>query len=201
MKPEKITIKKSTDSEPEKKNFQYVIRHYGSLLMYAQILLILAIGLFVFVYPKWQEVTSDTEGGLAHWQDKRDQLEDALVDAQKLVKIYNNLDKAEREKLTKILPAKEQVPQLMSQLEALFATEELFVTSMNINSTEEKTVGEKVRALSVEINFSAPQDYYQFRKVIEKLESNVRILSIKSFNYSSDLTDITMQADAFFVGK
>jgi len=201
MEPTKITIEKTGQIKGKKSPWLGLIQRYGKLIIYAEIVLIISLGFFIFVVPKWREVTSDTEGGLSYWQEERDKLQAALVDAQKLVKVYNSLDKSERAKLMKILPSEADMPRLMDQLESLFASEEIFLTSLGFNPLDDDLVSGKIKTLEVEISFSPPQDYYQFKRIMEKLEANIRLLNIKSFRYSPDATDITVMADVYFVAK
>ncbi len=202
MEPTKITINKSTAQKtPGKKSFIEMISKRGNFIIYIEVILIILLGFFVLVIPKWKEVTVDTEGGLTHWQEEKDKLQAALVDAQKLVKLYNNLDKNERDKLVKILPTEEDVPQLMNQLESLFYSEEIFLTDLVMTPVDTGELGGKIRTLDVEMTFSAPQDYYQFKKIMDKLERNVRILNIKSFRYSPGDENMSISAEAYFIGK
>lgn len=202
MKPTKITINKSGGQPTKpKKQFSEFIAKKGNLIIYAEVILIILLGFFILVIPKWKEVTADTEGGLSYWQEEKDRLQAALVDAQRLVKLYNNLDKNERDKLVKILPTEEQMPQLMDQLESLFYSEEIFLTNLTMVPVDTGELGGKIRTLDVEMTFSAPQDYYQFKNIMDKLERNVRILNIKSFRYSPQDEDISISAEAYFIGK
>ena len=202
MEPTKITINKTSAQQTKaKKSFVDFVSKRGNFIVYAVAFLIISLGFFLLVIPKWKEVTVDTEGGLSYWQEEKDKLQAALVDAQKLVKLYNNLDRTERDKLVKILPTEDQAPQLMDQLESLFYSEEIFLTNLTMAPVDTGELGAKVKTLDVEMTFSAPQDYYQFKRIMDKLERNVRILNIESFRFSPADEKISISAEAYFIGK
>jgi Tfp pilus assembly protein PilO len=204
MKLKKIKVKpekeKSKQSDKPPITWQEISQKYGRWILIVEVVLILVLGLAFIVKPKFDEVTSDTEGGLTYYQEELNDVQNDLVDVQKLVKLYNNLNKNEREKLFKVLPTGDQIPELMSQLEALFASEELFITGL-IMTPQEIPAGlvSNFKTLEVQITIAAPQDYFHFKRVIEKLETNVRIMSINSMNYMIDSEELAILATAYYI--
>ena len=177
----------------------FLVSH-NQLILIIEVVLILVLGYFFFLAPKITAVTKATQGDVTHWEEQLATAKKNNARAKRLVDLYNSLGTTQRDKLFKILPKNAQIPELMSQLEALFGSENLFMSSFlvsEVNFGEGAVLPFKI--LQVQIVFTKPDDYKAYRRVLSKLENNIRILNIQSVGYSDDVDQFTISAFAYFL--
>ena len=137
---------------------------------------------------------------MLYWEEQLTTAKTNNAQVQRLVKLYNSLGTTQRDKLFRILPPDAQIPELMSQLEALFDSENMFMSDFLVS---EVSFGEGAvlpfRVLQVQIVFTDPGSYDSYRKILSKLENNMRILNIQSISYSDELDLFTISGFAYFL--
>lgn len=195
-------IKPTSDDKKSPASWPQLIGKYGRWLIILEMMLILGIGLFFLVRPKWVEVTSDTAGGLSYWQNELASVERDLIDVQKLVKLYNSLNRAERDKLYKILPDQNESEKLMTQVEALLDSQELILTSFSVNQVADlASAPTHYSSLNLNIDFSGLRDYQHYKDVIRSLESFIRVMNIDNIYYNTSIEDMSVVATIYYKNK
>lgn len=180
-------------------NIAKLIIAFKQWILIIEVAVILGLGYFFLIAPQLQFGIGEDGQSLTYWEDELAAAEQALVDAQSLVAVYNKLSRQDREKLQRILPSGEQVPLLMSQIEALFESEQLFLTSFSAFHLENSILTPAgMEIVSIEMGFLAPQDYQTYKSLLEKLESHVRLLDIRTVEYSPGNNTFTISAFAYF---
>lgn len=173
---------------------------YQQWILIIEVVLILVVGYFLILAPKITSVTEATRGDVAYWEEQLAIAKTNNARSQRLVELYNSLGTTQRDKLFKILPKDAQIPELMSQLEALFDSEDIFMSNFLVS---EVSFGEGAvlpfRVLQIQIVFTKPDDYNAYRDVLLKLERNMRILNIQSISYSDDVDQFTISAFTYFL--
>ncbi len=191
--------KLSSDSDSAGGGFSQLLITYKRWILMAEVIIILGLGYVLLIAPQLQFDTGADGQSLAHWEQQLVTAEQALIDAQTLVTLYNKLSVQDLQKLDMILPAEQDVPILMSQLEALFLSEELFLTDLSAFHLENSLLAPPgMQILSVKISFLAPQSYSMYKDLLTKLESNVRMLDIQTVEYSPGNNAFLIEAFAYF---
>ncbi len=180
--------------------WQSFLVKYQQWILIIEVTIILVLGYFLVIAPKVKHITEATQGDVAYWEEQLATAKTNNARAKKLVELYNSLGTTQRDKLFKILPKDAQIPELMSQLEALFDSEDLFMTHF---FASEVSFGEGAvlpfRILQLQIVFNKPDDYKAYRRLLSKLEKNMRILNIQSINYTEDAEQFSISAFAYFL--
>jgi len=183
-----------------KNHWHTTIVKYQQLIIFGEVTIILLVGYFFAIAPKINTVIDSTSQDVSFWQDELDQAKTNHANAKKLADLYDTLGDKERDKLLKILPDNPQVPELMSQLESLFDSENIFMSDF---LAAEVDFGEGANlpfnVVQLEISFTQPDDYNSYRRLLSKLEKNMRVLNIQRIDYSEDADTFTISAYAYFL--
>lgn len=93
---------------------------------------------------------------------------------------YEN-NKETLDKLDYIVPGKQEIPNLIVQIEAIAAKGGLVLGEMRFK-TEEKS-SEKYNTLIIELSLSG--DYASFEKFLSTIEENIRLMDVESITFTS----------------
>lgn len=169
-------------------------------------LLILIIGYTYFLQPKWAEVKKtgilDYNSELKNKQEAQDYL--ARLDES--LKKFQQINKSDVEKLAKILPQEEGIPDLFIILEKLANASQLKLNSLEIVSggslaeADQQTAAvsglpelqaleivpasQNIYTLSISLNISGGKQYSDLKTLLENIEKELRIMDVISLTYS-----------------
>ncbi len=199
---EKLNKEEKSKSLNSDKLYQLrsAITKYQHWIVIGEVVVIVLIGYFFILAPKISTVIDSATKNINFWQEQLETAKTNNASAKKLVSLYEGLDSQEREKLIKILPSTAEVPELMSQLESLFESENIFMSDFLVSKLD---LGEGDTApfsiIQTQILFTRPDNYQSYRNVLDKLEKNVRILNIQGIEYSEELDQFTISAFVYFL--
>ncbi len=200
LKNQKNKNNKTSANKKSITTWQSFVTKHQQWILIIEVTVILVVGYLLAIAPKVEYITEATQGDVAYWEEQLAIAKTNNARAKKLVELYNSLGTTQRDKLFKILPKDAQIPELMTQLEALFDSENLFLTNF---SASEVDFGEGAvlpfRILQLQIVFNKPDDYKAYRRLLSKLEKNMRILNIQSINYTEDAEQFAISAFAYFL--
>lgn len=199
----KITVANSNqspaDSSSSKNQIMTFVLQYAKMIMLAELVLIVGLGYVLFLHSKIQHITEVSTADIAEWENKLQITKSNFESAQALVNLYNSLGANEIAKLEKILPKSAQIPELMAQLEALFVATDVYMTDFTVAPVD---FGEGAvmpfEILQFQISFSATESYQDFKDILSKLETNMRLLNIQSFSYSQGEEGYTVEGFVYF---
>ncbi|MGB0757695.1 MAG: hypothetical protein ACPGO5_04545, partial [Patescibacteria group bacterium] len=116
----RVTVSGDPNSKPRSRQLVSALVRYKRWLLIIEVAIILLGGYFFLLQPQLRNITEVTADDVAYWEDQLAQSKRNRANAERLVKLYNSLDKNQRDKLEKMLPTAQQVPEFMAQLEELF---------------------------------------------------------------------------------
>lgn len=183
----------------------YLISYFSHFVL-ALALIIFAAGLFLFIYPKYQEVAKSN-------QDARDNLEaeyqakdSYLSKIGKLKKSYQPISEADRKKIEAMVPADSEITRLIPEIESIVIRNSAVLNSIHLEpvdsfsqpeaSIETGVIPETpagifsgplpqgVKLVRIAINLSSV-NYQVLKNIIKTMENNLRLLDISEVNYSS----------------
>lgn len=195
----------------------FLIRYYNWLVVLIAILIIV-VGYFLLIQPKYREINSSKE------PDNQNQIEEQPYSKKQaelskfieLERAYNKISKADKEKIEAILPSKPDVEKLMAEIESIVLKNGLILTSLSIQQTEEKKSNNITAVISgdnsgskstdfsegiglVRISLSvAGADYVSFKNLLKTIENNIRLMDIKNIKYNGDNSEISLDIIVYY---
>jgi len=169
------------------------------IFIFSVIVLILAVGLWGFVWPEGQSFSSQKDD-LNIWQDNLTKMKELKSKLSDLTALYQNQEKAgELEKIFSALPQKDDIPGLLVNLEALASKNGLIIK--NVNFTEEAQKGKSandnsggatpenssslsissVKGLLTTLVLSG--DYSSFLNFLRSAETSLRLMDVEALSF------------------
>jgi len=180
--------------------------------------LVLAVGLFWLVYPKYQSLKQQTSKSLPDKIEELRVLEDYAAKIKELEQAIANWQTKNRQQvqtLEQVLPDTPKVPELIAQFDALARESGFLVNSFDFAESEatlanaavvldaprpkakvKKTglehikLDKDIRLVNITLNLTGG-DYLSFKKFLDRLEKNMRLLDVVSIDFSSSLAQGT----------
>lgn len=172
------------------------------IFIFSILVVILAVGLWGFVWPQWQvfslkmEEVKSAENNLAETKVLKEKL-------ASLTALYQNKEKTEElEKIFSALPQKNDIPSLLVNLESLASQSGLVIKSVGFTEDAKKTKSSAsdsaggtltaslgsanmaVKSLGVSLVLSG--DYSGFVNFLRSAEMNLRLMDIESLSFQQD---------------
>jgi len=171
-------------------------------------IIVLLIGFLVVILPKWHELS---KLGLADYKTEQNNLknkQDYLAEQVKMINAYNNINQIQIDELAKILPSKEDFSQIFVMMSELAKTSGFELQSIDITkeasveqtTAQSETAGGKevvkavgqsgsnqltLKTLNIAISLSGNSDYKQFKKFLDNLEKNLRLIDASSVSFTA----------------
>ncbi|MDP2586968.1 MAG: hypothetical protein Q8P32_04345 [Candidatus Komeilibacteria bacterium] len=191
-------------------------------------ILVLAVGLFWLVFPKYQGLREVATGSLPDKIGELQALEDYAVKIKQLEKVIADWQVKNQAKvaiLEQVLPDTPRVPELIAQLDALARSNGFIINSVDFTESEAPVSGadsrsaakakagsqpevqanlnldKNIRLVSINLNLTGG-DYSAFKKFLDALEKNMRLLDVLSIDFSSTLsagTDYTLALMTYYL--
>jgi len=170
-----------------------------TILIYGLLFLII-LGLLTTIWFFYQKVKNEKKS-IEVLRIKVENAQESLAKIEDLQKKYGQLSEAVNQ-INQTLPDESNIPEVLVQLEKLACQNSLSLFGVNIQDkplvrTKKKTLSEKqdfssfypkgVRYISFNINLIG--SYENFKKFLNDLEGNLRIMNVKKINYNIDMVN------------
>lgn len=183
-------------------------------------LAILAVGLFFFILPHYQETITSKKQEIAFYDR---QLEERLKYFKSLTKLkddYDSIGLVEQEKLGLVLPGADEIPELFLALDTIINESGLELSSINYveaapppessagagagaeEGAEEKSskgpdITKQIKTLEISLDIVGGS-YDKLKIFLNKLEKNTRLLDIQSIAFENSFESITILLNAYY---
>ena len=173
----------------------------------ALILLVLSVALFYsFVFPYYEKVGVLREQS-AKYQDILNNIVDLAQKRDDLEVKYSNIPAEEVLRLEKVLPDNVDTVNLAMNLDSIASKYGISINSIKAVEANNQAGFEIVQSTTgpyapVTISFSFVAGYQDFRSFIADIEQSLRIIDIKSINFSSTETglyDFSISAETYWL--
>ena len=192
------------------KNYKIAAGSIGVVVMLA--------GLFWLVYPKYQTLRQVTTASLPDKIGELKALEDYAVKIKELERVIADWQAKNQTKvkiLEQVLPGTPKVPELIAQLDALARASGFTINSLDFAESEagqlsgttgaavtkakvavnkaaglDEILDKNIRLVNINLNLTGG-DYLSFKKFLDRLEKNMRLLDVVSIDFSSSLSEGT----------
>lgn len=118
-----------------------------------------------------------------------------------------SLDNQNLKKLYEVLPQKQNLPEIMAQIDALVRKQGLVLGSIQIDnpqesSAEEETpeIDKRIKAIQVSIFvLGGDGSYAKVKKLLDALEKHIRLLDITSFSFDPEMTTYSIIFKTYYL--
>lgn len=206
----------------QRKRIVYFLINYFNWLILAFVLIILALGYFLFIQPKYKQIARELDIISVSKEGKYIERQEYLNQLLKLKEVYYNIKKNDTNKIKIFLPDYHGTEDILSQLEFIALRNGLLLKSLQIKkdkeealsqkATKEKkiTTDEKVGAISpgglesevgkIEIGMEVVGvDYAALKNLLKTIENNLRLYDISSINYSPAGGSLTITLSTYYL--
>lgn len=200
--------KKAKPSTPELKpaGKRSFLESRGSVLAVSVLLaILLSIGAYYgFVKNQFDRVGPGREFDLAALDSQVQARERELESLKSLQTNFESISDSDIDLVSRILPNKEQVPELLTQLEVIARQSGVSLTSVGVstveevnkqsarqrlqeqlNQTNQSNKPKELETMSIQMEITA-FNYLSFRQFVDSLQSHTRIMDIQRMNFSAE---------------
>ncbi|MBI2459630.1 MAG: type 4a pilus biogenesis protein PilO [Parcubacteria group bacterium] len=194
--------------ERQENKINTFLLHYFNYLILALGLIILAAGLFILVYPKYQRIAKANQEAKNNLQTEYEDKLNYLNSISNLKKSYRSISEGDRAKLAGLVPPESDTNSLITEIESMAARNGVILTSIKIESknavgrnnfrveskeNQELAAGifsqppPAIGLIKMEVSLSSV-DYSALKNIIKTFENNLRLLDLAdiSFNVSEN---------------
>lgn len=182
---------------PETQTKQKMSREF-KLISVLAVLIILILSFLFVLKPKYDEIIQSQQ----EFKTRQEEFENQKIyfdGIKKLISNYQKIASADIEKINNVLPQKKDVAGLFVQMEALAKESGLNLLGLDIAERKEPLELEKIKIkeLDIALNLSGG-DYFAFKKFLNAVESNLRIMDVTSINFSSEAETYALNLKTYY---
>lgn len=207
QKADKVNIIEKKDSVYAAK-LKFLALKYFVFFPPVFFILILAMGYFLLLEPKYERVRSEIEIAVEKREQERDKYEEYFNRYNQIKQAFIKLPPGEVEKIDHLLPVNPEAEKLMVELESIISRKGLLLSSVKIDFGGEsnrppKEPAENGKAAPKEIYIDlsiAGADYRALKMLLTDLENNLRLLDVKQVNFSPQNDTVNLSLAAYYLG-
>ncbi len=194
------------------KKIPFYIQNF-KLLVLVLFVVLLTPGYFLFIGPE-RSAYQRNKSFLAAQESEMEQKKSRLLELKKTLMSYDSIGETNIEKVKEILPYDPGQADLYINLSSLVEAAGVKLDNLSIDPGKDKTVALNDNMLlkdkkaatasgqirSAEINLSVSEvNYAKVKKIFELIENNIRILDVKSFNFSPTDGLLTLSLNTYYI--
>lgn len=182
---------------------------------------ILLAGLFLLVYPQYQQTTKDNLAAKQLMEKDYQDKSSALAAARKLKQLYQQISDEDKAKINAMIPVGGDNSQLISEIESIVVKNGAVLVSVKIQPEESdsqvkvKTDKDKTEKISspagnlgqapkgvgrIKINIDmASVSYPVLKNIIKTLENNLRLMDVATVSYTAKETKSLLSVYAYYI--
>ena len=178
---------------------------YFNYLILALGLVILAAGLFMLVYPKYQQISKANEeakNNLLKYEDRFNYLNSI----RNLKKSYQSINDGDRNKIAVMAPAASDTSIIITEIEAIALRNSAIMTSIKIESQKEAPAGifnqlpPGVGLVKIEVNLSSV-NYSILKNIIKTFENNLRLFDIAKIGFNVSENKALLSIYSYYLSR
>jgi len=216
----KIEEKNKKDNKKKKKSWQAIVFDNFIPILVGTIIIVLLIGYFVFVAPLFNEYSAYPPSLVEEKQGIFVKKQEIYNELDSLNAAYMNVSLSNKERLEDLLPVELELPDLYNSLVLIAEEAGYQVESMAVQVAEVKEdkatkfifgtdiplpqegeeEEEKIKILrEAKIELSVlGSGYLNFKKLLDLIEQNLRIIDVSLFDYDPSLTSYSLTLKTYF---
>lgn len=191
---------KKEEPKKEKKQKQpsaLWMRYYRSLVLFT-FLTVIIIGWFVVLGPIFNEYRNIN---VPAKKAEFDQYRQVLDRFQGILTEWEAVSAEDKARLNYFLPEGKDIPELITMLEDM-ATQSGFVVTVASFSQVEQPIIDRTNVYPLIVSLSLEGgDYNSLKTLIDKIESNLRLLDVSSLNFQAGTGSYIMNINTYYINN
>jgi len=208
------------DNQRKQKINALLIRYFKWLVL-ALAIIILAMGYFLLIQPKYRQAIKNVELVSQEKELKYLAQQKYLNQLNELKAAYQNITTEDRDKIEAVLPNQAKTEELFAEIEAIVSKNGLILTSLQIepeankstaqnrrttgsarrntgNKTEIENLPEGIGKVKIVMNLLGT-DYGSLKNIIKTIENNLRLMDIVTLDFSPAENQTSLELFAYYM--
>ena len=199
-----------------KNNINKFLINYFFWINLLVILVILLLGTWFFIRPKYQKVFAESVNPKSDMEEQYLEKSRYLTKIENLISAYDNINETDKEKILKIIPNKAGAEELIREIGLITKKNGLILKSIKTVEVEEedsskatyfnqpkedeneKKLPQGVGTIKIEINLVGT-DYFSLKELLKVIESHVRLFDINNISFDPDKEQTDLKITAYYI--
>lgn len=207
------TTKIEAEKTLSKKKALALFMRYFKILPPVLIMIILILGYFILIKPKYNKVRNEIETAIRQKEDNYQTYENYFNKLNDLKRVYNKVDANNLQKINHLLPSEPEVEEILVQLESIVLRNGLLLSSVELDwekaepqkesrksaalrqNSEEGEMPQEIGRIRATLEV-AGTDYTALKNLLKTLENNLRLIDVEGIEFfpGSDTVTLTMSS-------
>ncbi|MFA6307180.1 MAG: hypothetical protein WCV70_04400 [Patescibacteria group bacterium] len=193
--------------------------NYFNYFIFSLGVIILVVGLFLFVYPKYRQILKENQESKNNLQIEYEAEFNYLSSIRDLKKSYQSISDGEKAKIAVMVPAMDDASVIITEIESIAVRNSAILTSIKI---EPRGSGDKaapetqpkenkdmpagifnqlpsgVGLIKIEVNLSSV-NYSILKNIVKAFENNLRLFDIARISFDSDKDQALLNIYSYYL--
>ncbi len=194
-----------------------LLSKYFSLLVAIIVIVIIICGCFFVVKPKYEKNKVKNKEAIKNTTDIINVKKIYLSELNRYVRLYDNIDKKQKDKISAILPDDPGINSLYAKIDSLMSENNFTLTSLKISdksniktkqtrrspsSKNDSDKNDKIFSGVSEINLSIDVDdvdYRRVKKLLKIIENNLRLMDVKKISFLPEGGSAKLEISVYYL--
>ena len=189
---------------------------YFKILPLALIIIILILGYFILIKPKYNKIRNEIETTIRQKEDNYQTYEGYFNKLNDLKRAYNKIDTNNLQKINYLLPSEPEAEEILVQLESIVLRNGLLLSSVRLDWEKAEPQGESRKPAALGENSEEGEmlqeigrvratlgvtgaDYTALKNLLKTLENNLRLIDVESIVFSPDEDTVTLTMSFYYL--
>lgn len=172
----------------KKSQLQVLAERYYLLITFFIMLIILGLGYYFVLEPKYLEIKAGGRFSLETAQQKLEDYKNYSNNLNQVISNYQKIDSQQLAKIKAILPTDKEVADLFIQMQNLGGRHNFLISDISLNDVTDtaKNAGSKVKKMEVTLNLAAKSGtgYQSLKELLSDLEYNLRLFDVNAVHFN-----------------
>ena len=209
-------IKKEKDKHLQRKAI-ILLSKYFSLLVIIIVGIIIIFGYFFIIKPKYEKNKIKNKEAIENTVNVINAKKIYLSELNKYIRLYNNISKKQKDKISDILPDDSNLNSLYTKIDNLMSKNGFVLTSLNIfnksniktartrrlsNNNDDRNKDDKILSGVGEINLLIDVDdvdYKRAKRLLKIIENNLRLMDVKKISFSPEGGSAKLEISIYYL--
>jgi len=209
-------IKKEKDKHLQRKAI-ILLSKYFSLLVIIVISVIIICGYSFIIKPKYEKNKIKNKESIETTINVLNAKKIYLSELNKYIRLYNNINKKQKDKISDILPDTPDINSLYTKIDNLMSKNGFALTSLNIsdksniktaktrrslNNKDDRNKDDKILSGVGEINLLIDVDdvdYKRAKRLLKIIENNLRLMDVKKISFSPEGGSAKLEISIYYL--
>lgn len=192
----------SKEKEIKENNFTSLIAKYFGVFTILCFLAILALGLFLFILPKYNNIlleiaSKSSQANMDYRLEKARELDEL----KNLLFQYEKIKKADVDKVNKLLPSNVSEEKILSRIEAIVVNNGFSLKSIGVimdDSAVEGDASGEIGKMKVSVSIGGV-NYQGLKRILSVFENDISMFDVDSLSFSPESSGLELVAHTYYL--